>query len=687
MKTNMFFKKISLKLLKIQVRENNIKNYIIKNKSNNTMKKIINIINDIGDEKKSLNHFINDYIDIIIKNSKTYLSDTSEMISKIKKEQNEKELFLYKHNIKNNKHTDKIMYINNNNTLLINLLKYKLLDNEQFKKIVYDFYNINDEIKKIIVENYKDVLNEYLDDIMNALKINFFNILDVDYEIKNLLKELYNYNYLNEDIIKKYKNFINNIENPEVIIELNKYINCDLYLEINEKLKYQDIFEKAKCEYFYLYKPYSEKSSINVYIDDNEMSLYVRELLDKKEKNRSAISSLFLKSENIANLKNRERLQKIIIDEIMNKIKSYENDFEKIFNLINNFYYILQVEIAYKFIKSILEDKLLNYEVYKMDFINFISQQIKIENTHFNKNNIKNLFNEKYLFIQDFIDIKNYLEEYSISIDYSDDINVRDKERKDLKEMNNKIRLLMLIFEKNIKSNENNDYRLKTMFDMKNHDLYNMLKYDEKIIYIKNDGVIVEKMIPQLLKEIDYDILKEKYETIEVIKKNINNEIIKNEIINNIKQFEKNNLIIYFINDIDEKLISFKRENFKDFLFNQCLNDDIVSEIYLNEIRFYQNNLESLFLENKSINEKEKNAISYYQDFIIANNLSVLKFVDENEIDISTNNKYNYIIENYKANNKTIDKFIKYIPIIYEKNKLEKLNTKLNIKNKIIKKL
>ena len=654
----------NLKLININSNQNkNNLNIIIQNspKLNKQIFKLENyskIFNEVISNNK------NDLIDNLIKplneelilitdkNNNKILSKKINIINQIKNLNN-----LNKSNNINNE----INSPNYNKIKIQDFISKKNFIIEKDNEIFSEFYNINNELNKIIL--LEDIEKKLVPIFKYKLKFYFDLLFKQTLNLnKNIeIEDIYN----NKNIIsnKEIVKLIYNSKLAEIIYEKNKIKNNDEYIKCydikgNEyNIKKIDIlkilYSIYKNEETFKHKKYTFKLE-----NKKEISIYPKNLRAYNIYNdyiiKSKINPYNIKKENdnIYFIINNEFLSKTQILNIIND-NSKENKNDKYYlklilhpnNKINEFIYIPDVNNKFSYFKKIYIEKYLNILISNLKFDYNIVEIKNFENNIFNIE-IKKILNDIYEINESpFIvgDILNKVEN-SFYLNENKIIPINLKNLNEMfqyiiiKDMNGKNCYLRKPFLRNLLYNKNSNVETKDLNDNKLHviDLSSIYKYNEDNNKEKNNIIIDDKFI--------FYNLNDAYHNNHFVNKKYIDEI------NNKINYSKKNLRIFdYKNNIFEPILlnnnKIKVESLNEWVLLQKDNNDyfIFKSIIINTI-----NNNSYFNDDEEINicDFKGNYVKIKIKEIIN------KFKNNNnEINNNDNNEINEIIEeNYIEN-------------------------------------
>ena len=532
---------------------------------------------------------------------------------------------------------------------------------EKDNEIFSEFYNINNELNKIILlENiekklvpiFKYKLKFYFD-LLFKQTLNLNKNIEIEdiYNNKNIIS--------NKEIVK----LIYNSKLAEIIYEKNKIKNNDEYIKCydikgNEyNIKKIDIlkilYSIYKNEETFKHKKYTFKLE-----NKKEISIYPKNLRAYNIYNdyiiKSKINPYNIKKENdnIYFIINNEFLSKTQILNIIND-NSKENKNDKYYlklilhpnNKINEFIYIPDVNNKFSYFKKIYIEKYLNILISNLKFDYNIVEIKNFEDNIFNIE-IKKILNDIYEINESpFIvgDILNKVEN-SFYLNENKIIPINLKNLNEMfqyiiiKDMNGKNCYLRKPFLRNLLYNKNSNVETKDLNDNKLHviDLSSIYKYNEDNNKEKNNIIIDDKFI--------FYNLNDAYHNNHFVNKKYIDEI------NNKINYSKKNLRIFdYKNNIFEPILlnnnKIKVESLNEWVLLQKDNNDyfIFKSIIINTI-----NNNSYFNDDEEINicDFKGNYVKIKIKEIIN------KFKNNNnEINNNDNNEINEIIEeNYIEN-------------------------------------
>ncbi len=530
---------------------------------------------------------------------------------------------------------------------------------EKDNEIFSEFYNINNELNKIILlENiekklvpiFKYKLKFYFD-LLFKQTLNLNKNIEIEdiYNNKNIIS--------NKEIVK----LIYNSKLAEIIYEKNKIKNNDEYIKCydikgNEyNIKKIDIlkilYSIYKNEETFKHKKYTFKLE-----NKKEISIYPKNLRAYNIYNdyiiKSKINPYNIKKENdnIYFIINNEFLSKTQILNIIND-NSKENKNDKYYlklilhpnNKINEFIYIPDVNNKFSYFKKIYIEKYLNILISNLKFDYNIVDIKNFENNIFNIE-IKKILNDIYEINESpFIvgDILNKVEN-SFYLNENKIIPINLKNLNEMfqyiiiKDMNGKNCYLRKPFLRNLLYNKNSNVETKDLNDNKLHviDLSSIYKYNEDNNNKKNNIIIDDKFI--------FYNLNDTYHNNHFVNKKYIDEI------NNKINYSKKNLRIFdYKNNIFEPILlnnnKIKLESLNEWVLLQKDNNDyfIFKSIIINTI-----NNNSYFNDDEEINIcdfKGNNVKIKFKEIInkFKNNNNEINNNDNNEI--NEINEENYI--------------------------------------------
>ena len=535
---------------------------------------------------------------------------------------------------------------------------------EKDNEIFSEFYNINNELNKIILlENieqklvpiFKYKLKFYFD-LLFKQTLNLNKNIEIEdiYNNKNLIS--------NKEIVK----LIYNSKLAEIIYEKNKIKNNDEYIKCydikgNEyNIKKIDIlkilYSIYKNEETFKHKKYTFKLE-----NKKEISIYPKNLRAYNIYNdyiiKSKINPYNIKKENdnIYFIINNEFLSKTQILNIIND-NSNENKNDKYYlklilhpnNKINEFLYIHDVNNKFSYFKKIYIEKYLNILISNLKFDYNIVEIKNYENKIFNIE-IKKILNDYYEINESpFIvgDILNKVEN-SFYLNENKIIPINLKNLNEMfqyiiiKDMNGKNCYLRKPFLRNLLYNKNSNVETKDLNDNKLHviDLSSIYKYNEDNNKDKNNINIDDKFIFYNLNDVYHN-------------NHFANKKYINEINNKINYSKKNLRIFDYKDNIFEPILlnnnKIKLESLNEWVLLQKDNNDyfIFKSIIINTIKDY-----SHFNEDEEINffDFKGNNIKFKIKEIID------KFKNNNEIN-NNNNNINEINEDDYSENEVKEK-------------------------------
>ena len=636
--------------LKIEINKNdlspklNVQKFKLENYSKIFNDVISNNKNDLIDNLiKPLNE---ELILILDKNNNIILAKKINILNQIKN------YFNFNKNINNFENSP-----NYNKIKIQDFISKKNFIIEKDNEIFSEFYNINNELNKIILlENieknlvpiFKYKLKFYFD-LLFKQTLNLNKNIEIEdiYNNKNIIS--------NKEIVK----LIYNSKLAEIIYEKNKIKNNDEYIKCydikgNEyNIKKIDIlkilYSIYKNEETFKHKKYTFKLE-----NKKEISIYPKNLRAYNIYNdyiiKSKINPYNIKKENdnIYFIINNEFLSKTQILNIIND-NSKENKNDKYYlklilhpnNKINEFIYIPDVNNKFSYFKKIYIEKYLNILISNLKFDYNIVEIKNFENNIFNIE-IKKILNDIYEINESpFIvgDILNKVEN-SFYLNENKIIPINLKNLNEMfqyiiiKDMNGKNCYLRKPFLRNLLYNKNSNVETKDLNDNKLHviDLNSIYKYNEDNNKEKNNINIDDKLIFYNLNDVYHNnhFVNKKY---------------INEINNKINYSKKNLRIFDYKNNIFEPILlnnnKIKLESLNEWVLLQKDNNDyfVFKSIIINTINDY-----SFFNDSEEINIFDFNG----------NNV---KFKIKDIINKFKNNKNNNEINNineiiYENNNK-----------------------------------
>ena len=656
----------NLKLININTNQikNNL-NIIIQN-SPKLNKQIFNLENYSKIFNEVISNNKNDLIDNLIKplneelilisdkNNNKILSKKINIVNQIKNY----------YNLNKNININEINSPNYNKIKIQDFISKKNFIIEKDNEILSEFYNINNELNKIILlENieqklvpiFKYKLKFYFD-------LLFKQTLDLNKNIE--IEDIYN----NKNIIsnKEIVKLIYNSKLAEIIYEKNKIKNNDEYIKCydikgNEyNIKKIDIlkilYSIYKNEDTFKNKRYTFKLE-----NKKEISIYPKNLRAYNIYNdyiiKSKINPYNIKKENdnIYFIINNEFLSKTQILNIIND-NSNENKNDKYYlklilhpnNKINEFLYIHDVNNKYSYFKKIYIEKYLNILISNLKFDYNIVEIKNYENNIYNIE-IKKILNDYYEINESpFIvgDILNKVEN-SFYLNENKIIPINLKNLNEMfqyiiiKDMNGKNCYLRKPFLRNLLYNKNSNVETKDLNDNKLHviDLSSIYKYNEDNNKEKNNINIDDKFIFYNLNDVYHN-------------NHFANKKYINEINNKINYSKKNLRIFDYKDNIFEPILlnnnKIKLESLNEWVLLKKDNNDyfIFKSIIINTIKDY-----SHFNEDEEINffDFKGNNIKFKIKEIID------KFKNNNEIN-NNNNNINEINEDDYSENEVKEK-------------------------------
>ena len=568
------------------------------------------------------------------------------------------------YNLNKNININEINSPNYNKIKIQDFISKKNFIIEKDNEILSEFYNINNELNKIILlENieqklvpiFKYKLKFYFD-------LLFKQTLDLNKNIE--IEDIYN----NKNIIsnKEIVKLIYNSKLAEIIYEKNKIKNNDEYIKCydikgNEyNIKKIDIlkilYSIYKNEDTFKNKRYTFKLE-----NKKEISIYPKNLRAYNIYNdyiiKSKINPYNIKKENdnIYFIINNEFLSKTQILNIIND-NSNENKNDKYYlklilhpnNKINEFLYIHDVNNKYSYFKKIYIEKYLNILISNLKFDYNIVEIKNYENNIYNIE-IKKILNDYYEINESpFIvgDILNKVEN-SFYLNENKIIPINLKNLNEMfqyiiiKDMNGKNCYLRKPFLRNLLYNKNSNVETKDLNDNKLHviDLSSIYKYNEDNNKEKNNINIDDKFIFYNLNDVYHN-------------NHFANKKYINEINNKINYSKKNLRIFDYKDNIFEPILlnnnKIKLESLNEWVLLKKDNNDyfIFKSIIINTIKDY-----SHFNEDEEINffDFKGNNIKFKIKEIID------KFKNNNEIN-NNNNNINEINEDDYSENEVKEK-------------------------------
>ena len=563
---------------------------------------------------------------------------------------------------------------------------YSLLDinNTNKKKQIYD-YNIKNNVTTAIKESEEHIQknNILINDYEKKIKILTNNIplyfKEPDVDIKNndqyniILKKL----SINEKQKEKIENIINaeNIKINNISIPINN-INTN---DDSEKKNIEETIEKINVLNTKRQKCNLNKVLYNIDEIDSLVKKYETQLNTTKETIEILEINIINSKNIINNLKLINKSEEIIENNTINKNLKLETQKNILFD-INN------LEQKKNYIK-------IPNNINKKNIIN----ELKTLNEFFNDINTVNLLNSK-----DSI-INNYTLYINSNTDliYSKLNELKDNSTNLNQKINEIIIILDIVLKKNI-DEKNKNYKeynnINTFLEEYEEKKKKEIEYQliinniEQINFIENNintkkeeysKIIMENTIEYINLENEINIKNNNLEIINDLNNQLNNNNIKKqEIINNINLLEENyilnkenNIILNNINKIDDEISILYKYLYNNNLYKILEQEKIITQTKDNIIK-YQNQLNDIKNDinniNNNINEynnltKIKNENNNIKKIITEVEKEILKI--QNDINILNKNNENYITNINILNNK-LNKILE-IEILFEQNNKE----------------
>ncbi|MFP7699524.1 hypothetical protein [Candidatus Phytoplasma pyri] len=660
--------------------------------------KKINKTNDIYQQNFFIHYKIFDQI------QKDYLEKKQVLQEKIKKCFDKKKIIYFIHNIflpiildKNNIYKIFLKLLNKNKkNNLIHLKKLTSWRQKNFfiklsnqKKIKFLNYIHYLEIQKFKHKKQQDEIifdkNQEQYQLLNLTKINFIKMqtelnLNINKEKKYLLN-IQNYELKEEIQNKKIQlkiekeNILNELEYQKNFLNLNQ-----IYQQKKNLLILQLKLEKNKFQLKDIEKIYKKRQQIinlEQKIENlkffNNINMQINYIFHNQEK-KNFFTKYQIQKHKITNLLEKSYLkQDFNLKQILEFIKKYIF-FDDIIKITNPIFY----KINYYLNEININQNIFTENLNKINnLFNFISKKIidkKYQNYYFfykkkylfEKQKINNeiqiakeiiLYYENNLsFIRQLIQKKqniSYDNKYRLNYFLEKKIKKYEKNnlilKKNLKKLNNKIKILTKKHQKNIFELKQEQFKIIEINNILQIEILNNL--NQKKINIENNKLF-QKYRNNLLKKNFKKILKK-------FQKNINfiyeqNKLKKNKIIKNFNFFkkEKNNMLIFKNNLIEEN--KKKIDIFYDLVISIIENINIINQEYKNKKK----------LEKKINLKKEKKQIINIikNKFVYMKNTTCL--IEENLKEANLN-----IIKEFKEEQKKLNKVFNL--------KREELNLKL----------
>ncbi|MGA0447887.1 MAG: hypothetical protein ACLTFB_00750 [Candidatus Phytoplasma pyri] len=660
--------------------------------------KKINKTNDIYQQNFFIHYKIFDQI------QKDYLEKKQDLQEKIKKCFDKKKIIYFIHNIflpiisdKNNIYKIFLKLLNKNKkNNLIHLKKLTSWRQKNFfiklsnqKKIKFLNYIHYLEIQKFKHKKQQDEIifdkNQEQYQLLNLTKINFIKMqtelnLNINKEKKYLLN-IQNYELKEEIQNKKIQlkiekeNILNELEYQKNFLNLNQ-----IYQQKKNLLILQLKLEKNKFQLKDIEKIYKKRQQIinlEQKIENlkffNNINMQINYIFHNQEK-KNFFTKYQIQKHKITNLLEKSYLkQDFNLKQILEFIKKYIF-FDDIIKITNPIFY----KINYYLNEININQNIFTENLNKINnLFNFISKKIidkKYQNYYFfykkkylfEKQKINNeiqiakeiiLYYENNLsFIRQLIQKKqniSYDNKYRLNYFLEKKIKKYEKNnlilKKNLKKLNNKIKILTKKHQKNIFELKQEQFKIIEINNILQIEILNNL--NQKKINIENNKLF-QKYRNNLLKK-NFKKISKKFQ------KNINfiyeqNKLKKNKIIKNFNFFkkEKNNMLIFKNNLIEEN--KKKIDIFYDLVISIIENINIINQEYKNKKK----------LEKKINLKKEKKQIINIikNKFVYMKNTTCL--IEENLKEANLN-----IIKEFKEEQKKLNKVFNL--------KREELNLKL----------
>jgi len=682
---------------------------IIKDYSNNLFLKALENINNRYEEKIIFlkKHFPNIYINNCF--------STNDII--IKALENKEHAFIY-HKISFDDYKYFKKYIKNDkNDLIMTILtpSYNKYYNVELKKYLKElfvkdnkdivFYNFNFLYTLINDNNYYNILNNYLNEIKQENKNDFYKLILENIDIETNFLDKINFKtdkafieYINKNGIKKdslyysflflfnkkdLKNILSNVK-PEILV---KFINQNDIKDLISK----DLLNKVFNSDFSKELRFERIIEVKKYFPDISL-----EIIYKK---RNDFYEIF-KNYNILNLiteKDKKYINKILNKDFLNKYL-YQYGYKDIYNnIINNDF--IRLEDFIEIIKK--ENYSINYIIRK-----FINKDNFLKNikTVFNKNKklflLDNINNKKEIFEKIISSNKNffYTSDKILPRKESYYVNIFKTNNSFYSSYNNSVIFVPV-------RNKDNIYNLFYNKDMNNFETFKkyFLKYFDNLKKFKiadNNSFLIFPITSNSYTKLNIKNLINKINLLIQLNKDILKENSNGKMVLMNKYFSDEELL-YLKETLPELYNIYK----PDFKLNTNIEDNIKEYLIKNNLKITQTNInemKKIFQVKKTdINDTKITFYNKYEkieeifskeakDFLLVLENSLNKIININYLDFEEyiikdkdfHKENNYIFSNSFFPKERMDKYKQEIYDIYNQNNdINKIELELNKKN------